>query len=205
MFSRTRLLSSLVLALAFMLVSACGGEKKVMSTGTVTNGIYTNDFFGVSFQFPHEWIVHDSETVNSQMEDPNKLKIEKTDGENTDLVYLMGATKYPDGINQLGSSILVGGHKVGSGEKLDKDSFEFLKEELSNSDLPYKFNGISEVKVGGKDFFVMLNSVSNGDVALNQEVYVTIIDEHAFYLIGTYSDAGSRKEVHDIIYSVTFK
>ncbi|MNK71183.1 hypothetical protein D3C87_906260 [compost metagenome] len=45
-------LLSMVLLLMLLMITACGWEEKELSLGVTESGSYTNDYFGVSLNFP---------------------------------------------------------------------------------------------------------------------------------------------------------
>ncbi|MFX3635648.1 MAG: hypothetical protein ACE3L7_18950 [Candidatus Pristimantibacillus sp.] len=206
---------SIVMMLVLVLVTACGGkEKKVVDVGTTDKGTYTNEYFGVSLQFPQEWVVQDQ----AAMEELNKAGIEAIAGDDAkkekalDLsqlktVNLLMTSKLPMDGASLSPSIISNAEKLSmlQGIKTGKDYLTSAQKIMVDANLPYEFKEITSVKVGGKDFDVLEATVSNGELVITQHYYSAIMEGYSFNLITTSYDDESKAEIDKIIGSVTFK
>ncbi|MCR2805907.1 hypothetical protein [Paenibacillus soyae] len=209
---------ALMLALIAIMAAACGGgsKEKVISLGTTSSGSYTNDYFGVSLQFPSEWEAQDMEMVNQLAEAGAELiagddeELQKgMDLSQAKTVNLLMASKYPiDTADQPNPSVILVGEKVSllQGVKDGKDYLEASQELMTQSGLPYEFQEIKEQQVGGKDFHVMEVAVNvSPELSITQNYYSTILEGYAFNIITTHVDDETKAQVEDIIQSVTFK
>lgn len=233
---------SVIMLLVLVLATACGGNNKkaedegktanadttanegtndtetaakgTVDVGTVDKGKYTNEYFGVSLQFPQEWIVQDQ----AAMEELNKAGLDAMAGDDSakekalDLsllqtVNLLMTSKLPlDGVS-LSPSIISNAEKLSmmQGINTGKEYLNSAQKLMVDANLPYEFKEITSVKVGGKDFDLLEATINNGEVTITQHYYSAIIEGYAFNLITTSYDDESKAEIDKIIGSVTFK
>lgn len=209
---------ALMLALVALMTAACGGgnKEKVISLGTTSSGSYTNEYFGVSLQFPSEWEAQDMELMNQLAEagaeliagDDEELK-KGMDLSQAKTVNLLMASKYPiETTTEPNPSVILVGEKVSllQGVKDGKDYLEASQELMNQSGLPYEFQEIKEQQIGGKDFHVMEVSINaSPELSITQHYYSTIIEGYAFNIITTNVDDETKAQVDEIIQSVSFK
>ncbi|MEO3946065.1 hypothetical protein [Gorillibacterium sp. CAU 1737] len=207
-------LMSMALLLVMALVTACGGKGKEVSLGVTEAGSYTNEYFGLSMNFPKEWVYQDADQMMKLMEagqevaaGDSKTKEKLLDLAKTKTLNLLMASKFPMDSGQAGPSAIAVAEKVSllQGIKDGKDYLEASKKLMVDSQLPYKFEEIQTVKVGGKDMDLMKASINNGTAEVHQEYYSAIIDGYAFNLILTYLDDESKAETDKIVESIKFK
>jgi hypothetical protein len=207
-------LLALVMMIVFALATACGGKSKEVSLGVTESGSYTNDYFGVSLSFPKEWTFQSAEQMMKLMSagkdvvagnDESKKKA--LDLAQTKTLNLLTASKFPLDSGKPGPSIVSVAEKVSllQGVKNGKDYLEASKKLLTESKLPYTFQEIKSIKVGGKDMDVMQASIKSGTTVVTQDYYSTIIDGYAFSFILSYVDDSSKAETDKILESVKFK
>ncbi|AIQ68663.1 hypothetical protein PGRAT_14330 [Paenibacillus graminis] len=207
-------LLSMAMLLMLVLVTACGGKDKEVSLGVTESGSYTNDYFGLSLKFPKEWGYQNADQMMKLMEagqevvaGDNKAKSKMLDLAKTKTLNLLMASEFPLDSGKTSPSVIAVAEKVSmlQGIKNGKDYLESSKKLMVDSKLPYKFEDIKTVKVGGKDMDLMKASIDAGAGVVNQEYYSTIIDGYAFNLILTYIDEKSKAETDKIVESVSFK
>jgi len=208
-------MGSMVMMLILVLATACSGSKaKTIDVGTTANGTYTNDYFGISLNFPTEWEFKNEEEMQELAEAGQELiagddasKKKKLDLASVKTLNLLVASKYPIGGEQVGPSIMSVAEKVSKlqGISSGKDYLEASKKLMVESQLPYQFKEITTVTVGGKEFHVMEVSIDTGAMVVTQNYYSRIIEGYAFNLITTYENEESKAETDKIIGSVAFK
>ncbi|WP_235533056.1 hypothetical protein [Paenibacillus sp. Leaf72] len=205
---------SLLLVLVAVLVAACGGSTKDVDLGTTAKGTYSNEYFGVSLNFPEEWEYQDSETMNQLTSEVGEAIVGNDDKKKKQLDYaqtktlnLLMASQYPIGGEQTGASVMAIAEKLSmlQGIKTGKDYLEASKKFMVESQLPYEYKDIVSTKVGGKDFDMMEVTINAGEVTVTQHYYSAILEGYAFNLITTYLDDETKKTTDDVISSVTFK
>ncbi|WP_256700747.1 hypothetical protein [Paenibacillus sp. P46E] len=207
-------LLSMVMVLMLMMVTACGGKDKEVSLGVTESGTYTNDYFGLSLNFPKEWVFQNADQMMKLMEagqevvaGGNEAKNKMLDLAKTKTLNLLMASEFPLDSGKSGPSAIAVAEKVSmlQGIKTGKDYLESSKKLMTDSKLPYEFEDIKTVKVGGKDMDLMKASINTGAAVVTQEYYSTIIDGYAFNLILSYVDEKSKAETDKILESVSFK
>ncbi|WP_379152955.1 hypothetical protein [Paenibacillus sp. sgz5001063] len=208
-------LLSMVMVLMLMMITACGGkDNKEVSLGVTESGTYTNDFFGLSLNFPKEWVYQDADQMMKLMDagqevvaGGDKAKSKMLDLAKTKTLNLLMASEFPLDSGKTGASAISVAEKVSmlQGIKDGKDYLESSKKLMEDSKLPYEFEAIKTVKVGGKDMDMMKASINTGAALVTQEYYSTIIDGYAFNLILTYVDEKTKAETDKILESVSFK
>lgn len=208
-------LLSMVLLLMLAMVTACGGkDKKEVSLGVTESGSYTNDYFGLSLTFPKEWVYQDADQMMKLMEagqevvaGGNEAKNKMLDLAKTKTLNLLMASKFPLDSGKTGPSAIAVAEKISmlQGIKNGKDYLESSKKLMVDSQLPYEFQEIKTVKVGGKDLDMMQATINTGEMVVTQEYYSSIIEGYAFNLILTYTDEASKAETDKILESISFK
>ncbi|MNO34535.1 hypothetical protein D3C76_245720 [compost metagenome] len=207
-------LLSMAMLLMLVMVTACGGKDKEVSLGVTESGSYTNDYFGLSLNFPKEWVYQDADQMMKLMEagqevvaGDNEAKNKMLDLAKTKTLNLLMASEFPLDSGKTGPSAIAVAEKVSmlQGIKNGKDYLESSKKLMVDTKLPYEFEDIKTVKVGGKDMDLMKTSINTGNGVVNQEYYSTIIDGYALNFILTYVDEKSKAETDKILESVSFK
>lgn len=205
---------SIAMLLMLVLVTACGGKDKEVSLGVTEAGSYTNDYFGLSLNFPKEWVYQDADQMMKLMEasqeflaGDSKTKKKQFDLAQSKTLNLLMASQYPLDSGKTGASAIAIAEKVSmlQGIKDAKGYLESTKKQMLETKLPYEFESISTVKVGGKDVEVMKASIDTGAVVAKQEYYCKMIDGYAFNLIVTYVDDESKAATDKVLESLSFK
>jgi hypothetical protein len=207
-------LLSIAVLLMLTLVTACGGKDKEVSLGVTESGSYKNEFFGLSLTFPKEWVFEDADQMLKLMEagqevvaGNDKAKKKMLDLAQTKTLNLLMASQFPLDSGKSGPSAIAVAEKISmlQGIKDGKDYLESSKKQMVATKLPYEFEEVKSVKVGGKDMDVMKVSINTGAAVVNQEYYSKIIEGYAFNLILTYVDDASKAETDKILESISFK
>lgn len=214
MFTRKSITVLLALTLIAALAAACGGKDKKVDLGVTGAGTYTNDYFGVSLNFPKDWDVQDAEGMNELAEAGKELiagddakKKKQLDLAEAKTLNLLVVSQYPLGGEELGASFMSVAEKVSKlqGIESGKDYLEASKKLMEQSGVPYEYHEITTAKVGGKDFDVMQVTLDAGDFVVTQDYYSTLIEGYAFNFISTYVDDASKASIDEIVQSVSFK
>lgn len=191
------------------------GKDKEVSLGMTESGTYKNDYFGVSLNFPKEWVFQSADEMVETMEagleivaGDNADKKKKLDLAKTKTLNLLMASKFSLDSGEIGPSIVSVAEKLSmlQGIKDGKDYLEAYIKQAKASQLPYEFAEITTVKVGGKDMDMLKGTIDNGDLGVvTQEYYSTLIEGYSFNFILTYVDDASKAETDKILESVSFK
>ncbi|MCE3200748.1 hypothetical protein K3T49_14120 [Paenibacillus sonchi] len=211
-------LLSMVLLFMHLMITACGWEEKELSLGVTESGSYTNEYFGVSLNFPTKWIYQNPDQMNKLMDESMEhVDYALRDNENKEIVKnmsrantlsLLVVSKFPLDAGDAGPSIVALAEKlnVNQGVHDGKDYLEAFIRTNEKNEFPYTFEDITTVQIGGKNMDMLKGSVDYGNaIVTTQEIYSRIIDEYAFCFIVTYTNDESKAETDKILESVSFQ
>ncbi|MFM9279710.1 hypothetical protein [Paenibacillus jiagnxiensis] len=190
-------------------------EPRSIDLGKAEKGTYINDYFGVSFSYPEEWHVLDAEALNEVVEVGSDMIQTDSALEKMSLKWaqkrvlnLFEASQFPLSESTPNTSVMVVAEKILKLQNINSGAeyLEASKKILMKSELPYEFEPIIPVTVGGKTFDVMKASIDfGGNEIITQYYYSILLDNYTFNIITTSYDDESQAVVQKIIDSVTFK
>ncbi|RXZ80504.1 hypothetical protein EBB07_18295 [Paenibacillaceae bacterium] len=202
-----------VMLVMLLLVTACGTKHTNVDLGTVANGTYTNEYFGMSVNIPQEWIVQDDETVNELADlgkdlatDGDEKKKKQYDYSQLQTLNLLMISQFPLDEAVLNPSLIVNAEKVSKlqGIKTGEDYLNSAKKLLEQMG-PYEFKDIKKETLGGKEFYLLEASIDNGETLVEQKYYSSIIKGYSFNMISTSMDEASAQEISKVLGSASFK
>ncbi|RCX09991.1 hypothetical protein DFR58_13135 [Anaerobacterium chartisolvens] len=200
-----------VIAALSLLLTACVFSPKI-TLGVMENGVYKNNYFGLSVQLPKEWSIQDIESMNQLTESENgsaEGEAKKPDLSQAQNLNFIMASKYPQNQQEaVNPSFICNSENLSflQNVKTGKDYLESAKTLLIDSQLPYIFEkDIYTEKLGEKDFDVMEAYIQSGSTKVTQRYYSAIIKDYALNFIVTYFDDTSKAEVDNILKTVSFK
>ncbi|MFB5675836.1 hypothetical protein ACE3NQ_09445 [Paenibacillus terreus] len=190
-------------------------EPRSIDLGKAEKGIYTNNYFGVSLSYPEEWHVLDTEALNEVAEvgsdtiqTDSALEKKSLEWAQKRVLNLFGASELPLSESTPNTSVMVVAEKILKLQNINSGAeyLEASKKILMKSELPYEFEPIKPVTVGGKTFAVMKASIDfGGNEIITQYYYSILLDNYTFNIITTSYDDESQAVVQKIIDSVTFR
>jgi hypothetical protein len=210
-------LLSMVLVLMLTIAPACGEKYKEVSLGVTKSGSYSNDYFGMSLNFPTNWINQDADKMNELMDQSMEyMENAISDNEDKERVFnlakartlnLLCVSKFPLDAGEIGPSVIAYAEKLSpEGINNGKGYLQVYKRQIEKTGFTYKFENIKTVYVGGKNMDMLKGSVDYGAaVKTTQEFYTRIMGEYAFCFVVTYIDDESKAETDKIMDSVSFK
>ncbi|MFC9709351.1 hypothetical protein ACFTRD_14490 [Paenibacillus sp. NPDC056933] len=190
-------------------------NSKDVELGTTKKGSYTNEYFGVSLQFPEAWEFQDAEGMNEltsasseAIAGDDETKKKQIELSQTKTLNLLMASQYPLDGGQVGPSAMAIAEKVSllQGIRTGKDYLEATKKFMVDSQFPYEYKEFTTETIGGKEMDLMQITMDAGDGStITQDYYSTIIEGYAFNFIFTYLDDATKAEIDTIKKSVQFK
>ncbi|WP_458123605.1 hypothetical protein [Paenibacillus sp. Z3-2] len=183
--------------------------------GTTEKGSYTNDYFGVSLNFPEAWEFQDAAGMNEltsasseAIAGDDETKKKQLELGQAKTLNLLMASKFPLGGQEVSPSASAVAEKVSllQGIRTGKDYLEAAKKFMVDSQFPYDYKEITTETIGGKEMDLMQITMDAGDGStVTQDYYSTIIEGYAFNFIFTYMDDATKAEIDTIKKSVQFK
>ena len=211
----------LVLAIFLVFATAFTGCKKKGSArptaGTIENGVYNNEYFGLSLELPEKWSNQDEES-NKELsefgykmiagEDENLEKSLKAAAENQQLMFF-SASKYPigtpaaDNPNIIGTAELV---KSKPGIIRGSDYLYHVKNMLQMSGIKLNIEEATKSEeLGSVEFDVLKVVLPLGNISVQQKYYSTIMKDYAISFILTYISEDGEKPLQEILKTVKFE
>ncbi|MEC0242189.1 hypothetical protein P4H66_20500 [Paenibacillus dokdonensis] len=187
--------------------------KKTADGGYVKDGIYTNDYFGLTVQMPKEWEVQGQDAMQDVMQTGKDIiangdddKQAALDEAEQKILNFFLTSKYPMNEQDINPSVISNAEKVSPLQvRNGKQYLEASQAMLKTTELPYEFDEIKTVNLGGKDFHMMTATLKGNGITLNQRYYSTLTDGYAVNFISTYFDDASKAETDKVIQSVKFE
>ncbi len=208
-----------VLMALLVFVAGCGNNvvesgKKVLDSGSINNGIYTNDFFGISISIPTNWHVASEEELIQMIEEGNEMVA----GDDEDLqkliqesnlrtVFLLSTTSNDPLSN---ASFMVMAEKLSflQGVRTGKDYLEILQQNLEElvAQIPYEFpKEIYTEKIGNQTFHVLETTVDLVVAEFKQTYYTAVLNGYALAFISTTMDESEEDLLEGMISQISFK
>jgi tetratricopeptide (TPR) repeat protein len=153
--------------------------------GSVSGNVYSNHFFGFTFEFPKGWTVMDADAARGVMSlggaillgsDPEMKDVMRaaTSTGNT-LLFVMDSKPAPSVINLRSIFIIAVNANVVPSVKSGKDYLELMGQLFRYQNVPFTYDGAPEaVEISGKAFWRGKLAVRTGAGSLNTAQYVTV-------------------------------
>lgn len=195
--------------------SKSNGSKKDVDLGSVVDGVYKNDYFGVTVDLPKDWEVQDGEVMKELMEigkdviaGDDESKKKQLEIAELKVLNLLMVSQYPLGEVEPNPSVIVLAEKVSKlqGISSGEDYLLANKKVLESTGIPYEFNEITTTNIGGKEFHVMVLTVEiDTDFIMTQKYYSTVFNGYAFNFITTAEDDETIAATDQVVQSAKFE
>ncbi|PZM66351.1 hypothetical protein [Paenibacillus dendritiformis] len=201
---------ALLVMFVLVLLTACRSQEKTVDLGSIENGIFKNDFFGLTLELPSEWSIQDTQTMNQAMESGKRAfsnQYSKKDLEELEYLNLLMVTRYPLGEVKVNPSFMCIAENMSKkrGIKTGTDYLLTTKKMFTDAKFSYESGEITSINLGGIDFETteMYFSSAMGEVTI--KYYVSIINEYALSFIFTYIDDETKAVTDKVVESISFK
>ncbi len=203
-----------------LLLSSCGPQAsgppaaaKKINQGVVTDGVYTNDYFGLQLEIPADWSVQAEEFNEAMIEEGTQILAGDDDNLEAALkasadktLTLFTAMRYPPGspVNFNPSIAAVAENvRLMPGIKNGADYLFHAKSLLQQSGLNYQFTKeVFPESRGGFDFHVLEVELAVGETMLKQLYYAALVQDYVLVLITTYADEESQSMISQALDSI---
>lgn len=169
-------------------------QKKAYERGTVRDGIYSNDFFGITLTIPAGMYVMPQEQTLTHSDDVSGL-----------LLFISAfdaASHVPDIDSGFNYNIAVTSEKLPSSSGIRNNgqyAAEAVRRLESSADSGMAVAGVEDVVLGGREF-VKFTLTGGG---IRQDIYACYHDGYALILTCTYADETGRSKIADILSTIT--
>lgn len=205
----------LVLAIVF---SGCKKKEPLKpNAGTIKNGVYNNEYFGLTLNLPEDWSLQDAESSKELTkfgykmiagDDENLERSLNAAAEKQQLMFF-SASKYPigtpvaDNPSIIGTAELV---KSKPGIKRGSDYLFHVRNLLETSGIKININETKTTeKFGGVEFDMLEVVLSIGNISIQQKYYSTIMRDYAISFILTYTSEEGHEYLKEILKTVEFE
>lgn len=176
--------------------------------GSSEDGVYTNNHFGFSLEYPTEWYtMSQAELIQSMQAGLSEMGLDEEDMDLAELGVLMlfgtaeenPATPSGDFV----SNFLINAEKLtGLNSSLDQVQYlEIVEKQLIS--YGYEISAIESEMINGLEFSTMELSLPAGELVIKQKFYITKIDDYMFNFVASFQDE-TRDQLLKIMESVTF-
>jgi len=202
------------LIVLIVLSTSCKEEKNLPTDfdyGVVENGVYKNNYFGVSIPFNPDWDVQSQK----QMSDLTKSGTDLLTGDNDEFQKVVDAS-----LVNVAELFMIFKHELGSTTEFNpsfimnaenlkqfpnvKDAEGYLvsaKDLLLQSNMQINFRSDEyEVEIGNEKFICM--EIENASYGIFQDYFVTLKRGFAIAFIVTYVNEEDKKELYSIIENI---
>ncbi|MGL4343703.1 MAG: hypothetical protein ACRCTE_00755 [Cellulosilyticaceae bacterium] len=205
----------LVLLSILLMSSFAGcGSSKTLDRGTLTDHVYTNDYFGLEITYPEAWTMSTNEEIDQMIEQSNQMLGEMSPNSKAGLKLAELKTVYfsiggnNDPMNIANFMSLAEKLSALQGISTSTDYLNFTKKSLETvaAQMPYKFpKEVYTETVAGQEFGVLEAQLDNGSAVLTQKYYCRIIDGYALCFIATSMDDANAALNQGILDSIVLK
>ena len=177
--------------------------------GNAKSGVYTNNYFDFEIKFDTSWHVQSQAQLNGlvkrgqKMLENNELLNKAIEASKVNTAYLFAMFKYEVGAAvQSNPSLMVVAENTKSlpGIKKGKDYLFHAKNSLSQTQLNYTFDPISETKkLGSFEFDILTAKLDVMTKKIVQEYITTVTDGFALSFILSYTSDQEKEELYKVI------
>ncbi len=190
----------------------------VPDRGRLEGGVYSNDFFGVSFTAPKGWVIHDAATVTALTDAGKKMGTEGAaapakqalDASLARTTVMLSATKYPVGtppVSGFNAQLTCFAERVPTAlVKTGKDYMDAMQRTYKGMSATVEMMGPPRTaQVGGVPMTVADVRMTLGSLTSAQRYYVRISKGYAVGFIYSYVDEADLKTFDAFLTTVKFK
>lgn len=208
-----------LLLLVMVLVSGCNlpVNNNADRMGKMNGTTYTNDYFGLTFKVPSDWVIATEKEKDELIKNTNaalagndaNLK-SQLDYAMVRVLYLVMVSKYPMNSSTNNPnlqcyaenlSMISGGINIKSGREYLSASVEQMKA----MGAPYTFSDITSEELGGVQFDLLITSGSANGMTFKQKFYSTVMNGYAMNFVITYTNDEDFEVLDDMLKSVEFR
>lgn len=199
-----------------LLITACDFKPEAdIDYGTITNNIYSNNYFDISINIPDSWFVQSQAAQKALMEtgsnliagDDKTLKSVLKESEKQ-TVNLFSAFKFEPGAPvNFNPSIISVAERVSHmpGIKKGSDYLFHAKKLLESGQMNYEFpNNLYTKELSGLSFDVMPAQITVNNITVYQDYHVVKAKDYALAFILSYSTDSEKRELDDILNKLRF-
>lgn len=153
---------------------------KDISRGTITDGVYSNDFAGITFTNPDNWVYSTDEEISALMNNSSNIFDLSNAQEILWEVGVMYDMMVTDPTTNTNVGICYENTAVTVGRAVDETEYlELVKEQLgTQSTMLCNFLEIDRVKLGDGDYYRLVMEISYNGVDMKQAYYCRCIDKY---------------------------
>lgn len=198
----------LILSIFVIQCSNENNSKIKYNTGDVSNGGYSNDFFGFSIRYDSNWHVFNEREKLNLHEQGNYLLWEENVNNNSNKLktdYLLSIQKNGIDKSKFAPSLIITSNRPQNIANISNGAMylHLMKRALGQSYLCFKFDTpIYEKKIDGYSFGVLEYEYCNTPQYVFQENYCVIVGGRSLCIILTYSSDLERVELHSFLTSI---
>jgi hypothetical protein len=213
-----KILNAAWVAVFVIALAGCGGMKTAgkPDSGTVTNGNYSNVYFGMTMSLPKDWHVQDQKSAQDMMKRGGKVIA----GDNKEISAAVDSIDQTT-VNlftvfekEVGAPVLFNPSIVAIAEnvsqtpgiKTGNDYLFHAKKLLQQGQLKFKFTKEPyPATLGGKTFDVMEMELAAGQALIKQKYYVAVVNGYALSLVQSHIDDEQLKPLDASFQTIQFK
>lgn len=183
--------------------------------GRFDGGVYSNDFFGVSFKTPEGWFVEDDKAKKQNINRGAEIVSEGADAQKKADVqavlnrsyFLLSVTKYGPAAPSPGAILTFTAERVSPADiRTEADYIKFSLLTIQGTSAPPEMMGtIRTVKIGGANFATADVRMPYETTVVMYKHYVRLMKGHALSLSYLYVDDADLKPLEELLASVKFK
>ena len=191
--------------------------QTIISQGRLEGSTYSNDFFGVSFTIPKDWVTQDLAAKQAIVdrgreivhEGANEKKKAALDAAMNRTYFLLSASKYEQNAPSpdFNALLMCVAERVPTAViKTESDYITVAMRTLQGSSAKATVEGpVRYVQIGGAKFGLANVRMTIGGMSAMQRYYVRLMKGHAFVFIYTYVDEQDEMILDEFFKSVKFK
>ncbi|MCD8107602.1 MAG: hypothetical protein LUE20_06530 [Oscillospiraceae bacterium] len=181
---------TLCLVMALALLTGCGSKELDMNTvmGSVTDGVYTNEYADFTFSPPSSWTFYDDSELLEMM-DISEDSVD-TEKRRQNVLSRVQTLYTAMAMDETGANLIVGFENLTLATDGTSYSSEDYAEELVNQCVAsgYTFGDITTVEIGGNTYYEAVGTVEESGYDMTQAFLVRRIDDYMCFIIITTID-----------------
>lgn len=206
-----------VLILTIMFSGCKKKESAKPNAGTIQNGIYNNEYFGLTLKLPQDWSIQDAESSKKLTKfgykmiagDDKNLERSLNAAAETQQLMFFSASKYPIGTPVADNPSIIGTAELVTskpGIKRGSDYLFHVKNLLETSGIKITIKEAKATeKFGGVEFDMLEVVLPIGNISIQQKYYSTIMKDYAISFILTYTSKEGHEYLKEILKTVKFE
>ncbi|MCK5525257.1 MAG: hypothetical protein KAI83_19180 [Thiomargarita sp.] len=185
--------SAIALLIPSLIILTGCNEKSADIGFNTENGVYTNEFFGMTIKLPDDWHVVNEETK------------EAIDVNNSILLMVAKYIWGSDVDSNPNLIVTIESIKHLPVIKKGRDFLYLKRKVLEISQTGYSFKDVHSEKIGPVEFDVQKVEINSGTVKIHQELYTSIMRGYALSFIMTWQQEEEKDSLKEILSTLTFR